>query len=83
MKVKLKLYATLTDYLPAGSHNNQVDIEVAATDSVAAILDRFHVPPRSIHLVLVNGNYVEPGERGTRCLSPDDQLAVWPPIAGG
>lgn len=83
MKVTLKLYATLADYLPPGSHNNQVEIEVAETDPVSAILDQFHLPGKLTHLVLVNGNYVTPDERATRCLSPGDQLAVWPPIAGG
>lgn len=83
MKVNLKLYATLADYLPPGSRNNQVEIEVTETDTVSAILDNFHVPAKLTHLVLINGNYVEPAERGTRCLSAGDQLAVWPPIAGG
>jgi sulfur carrier protein ThiS len=83
MKATLKLYATLADYLPPGSKNNQMEIEVAEDEPIAAILDRFKLPGKLTHLVLVNGAYVEPGLRPTRCLQAGDQLAVWPPIAGG
>jgi sulfur carrier protein ThiS len=41
------------------------------------------VPPKLCHLVLVNGVYVPPAERATRVLHDDDELAIWPPIAGG
>lgn len=83
MKVTLKLYATLADYLPPGSHNNQVEIEVGEDEPVATILDRLHLPAKLTHLVLINGAYVEPDQRAARCLQAGDQLAVWPPIAGG
>jgi molybdopterin converting factor small subunit len=33
--------------------------------------------------VLVNGSYVEPGQRLSRTLNEGDALAIWPPIAGG
>ncbi len=36
-----------------------------------------------VHLVLVNGKYVEPADRMTRTLIDGDVLAIWPPIAGG
>lgn len=83
MKVTLKLYATLTDYLPPGSRNNQAEIEVAETASLAEILASFNLPAKLTHLVLVNGSYVEPGDRANRRVEAGDQIAVWPPIAGG
>ena len=83
MKATLKLYATLADYLPPGSRSNQTEIEVAADEPIAAVLDRFRLPGKLVHLVLVNGVYVEPGERPIRCLKEGDHLAIWPPIAGG
>ena len=36
-----------------------------------------------VHLVLVNGVYVQPEERASRVLKDGDVLAIWPPIAGG
>lgn len=83
LRITLKLYASLGDYLPAGARDNRIELEVDADDSVQQILERYQLPPRLTHLVLVNGVFVPPGERPERRLADGDQLAVWPPIAGG
>ena len=83
MRITLKLFASLSDYLPSGSLNNRVEIDVAETETVTAIIERNHLPEKMVHLVLVNGVYLSPAERTTRCLEEGDQLAIWPPIAGG
>lgn len=83
MKVTLKLYATLADYLPAGSRNNRVELEVADAATVNAVLAPFSLPPKLTHLVLVNGVFVPPEARESTLLAEGDALAVWPPIAGG
>ena len=84
MKITFKLFATLTDYLPPEARRaNQLDLEVAPTDSIARIIEPFGLPPKLVHLVLVNGKYVEPGQRMTATLNEGDVLAIWPPIAGG
>ncbi|MBI2313230.1 MAG: MoaD/ThiS family protein, partial [Betaproteobacteria bacterium] len=51
--------------------------------TVAEIADRFRLPRHLVHLVLVNGLYVNPPERLARTLKEGDTLAIWPPIAGG
>ena len=83
MRVTVKLYATLGDYLPAGSRNNRVEVEVPEGAPVGTVLAPFAFPPRLTHLVLVNGTFVPPEERATSMLKDGDTLAVWPPIAGG
>ncbi len=83
MKVTVKLYATLGDYLPAGSKNNRAVVEVPEAAVVSAVLVPFALPERLTHLVLVNGVFVPPEARATTPLKEDDMLAVWPPIAGG
>lgn len=83
MRITLKLFATLGDYLPKGSRGNQVELEIDPTETVQQILDRHQLPDRLTHLVLINGVFVPPLERPARRLEPGDQLAVWPPIAGG
>ena len=83
MRVTVKLYATLGDYLPAGSRNNRVEIEVPEGAPVGTVLAPFALPPRLSHLVLVNGTFVPQEERATSVLKDGDTLAVWPPIAGG
>jgi molybdopterin converting factor small subunit len=83
VKVTVKLYATLADYLPPGARNNRVEIEVADAATVDAVLQPFLLPPKLTHLVLVNGTYVAPDARPATRLSAGDVVAVWPPIAGG
>lgn len=83
MKIQLKLFATLKDYLPAGTIGNQIQLELEEITSVADLIDRYQLPPKLTHLVLVNGHYIEPDKRATTLLNDGDALAIWPPIAGG
>ncbi len=83
MRLTVKLYATLSDYLPPGSKNNRVELDVAEGTTVSAALAPFALPSRLTHLVLVNGNFVPTEERPDKTLQEGDVLAVWPPIAGG
>lgn len=83
MKITVKLFASLADYLPPESRRNELAMEVAESDPIDAVLNCFGLPQKCVHLVLVNGVYVPPAERNSRRLAEGDQLAVWPPIAGG
>jgi sulfur carrier protein ThiS len=83
MRVTIKLYATLGDYLPAGSKNNRVEVELPDLTTVIAALAPFSLPPKLTHLVLINGVFIVPEARATTRLAAGDTLAVWPPIAGG
>jgi sulfur carrier protein ThiS len=82
-RITLKLFATLGDYLPPDARDNRVDLDIDESDTVQGILVRHQVPERLTHLVLINGVYIPPAARATQRLAPGDQLAVWPPIAGG
>lgn len=84
MQITFKLYATLTDYLPVDKRrSNQVTLEVKPHATVAEVIAPFDLPPKQVHLVLINGHFVPPAERASRTLNEGDVLAVWPPIAGG
>jgi sulfur carrier protein ThiS len=84
MQITFKLYASLTDYLPAERRRaNLMPLEVAPDASIAQIIEPFGMPMKLVHLVLVNGTYVPPEQRATRTLQEGDVLAIWPPIAGG
>lgn len=83
MQVTLKLFATLGDHLPPGARFNQVELDVPDGTTVQALIDRHQLPPKLVHLVLVNGVFVPPAERAKRALVQGDVLAIWPPIAGG
>lgn len=84
MNITFKLFATLTDYLPAEvRRSNQTALDVPADASILQIIEPFGLPPKLVHLVLVNGKYIAPEARGTTTLSEGDVLAIWPPVAGG
>jgi sulfur carrier protein ThiS len=84
LHVTLKLYASLIDYLPPEVRiTHRLPLALPAGTTVADVIRRQNLPLKLCHLVLVNGVYVPPAERATRALVDDDELAIWPPIAGG
>lgn len=83
MRIRFKLFASLTDLLPPERKSNVVELEIDEGTSVQQMIDRYRIPPRSAHLVLLNGVYLAPGQRAATLLSEADELAIWPPIAGG
>jgi sulfur-carrier protein len=84
MKISLKLFASLGDYLPADKRQgNIVELDVSPQASITQIIEPYGLPPKLVHLVLVNGKYVEPDRRHAHTLQDGDVLAIWPPIAGG
>ncbi len=84
MRITFKLFASLTDYLPAPArHSNVLELDVAPSATIANIIEPFRLPPAMVHLVLINGKYIAPEQRLTQTLAEGDVLAIWPPIAGG
>lgn len=83
VKITFKLFASLAQYLPSDAVRNIVEIDVDPDTTVHEVIDRFHVPRPSAHLILINGLYVEPEDRDRPMLKAGDALAIWPPVAGG
>jgi sulfur carrier protein ThiS len=84
MQITLKLFATLTDYLPdAARRDNLVELALPEGTTVSQAYAPYGLPDKLVHLVLVNGRYIPPEARVTHTLVDGDVLAIWPPIAGG
>ena len=88
MRITLKLYAMLSDHLPPEAdgqrrRGNELPLDLPDGATVQGVIDRFRLPTKLVHLVLVNGVYVPPQARAGHALAPEDELAIWPPIAGG
>ena len=84
MNITFKLFASLTDYLPAEArYTNVLNLNVAPDATIMQIIEPYGMPPKLVHLVLINGKYIEPEKRLTQNLQEGDVLAIWPPIAGG
>jgi len=85
VRIVLKLFAQLTDYLPnqGRDQKHEVDLDLPEESTVAHVIERFNLPAKLVHLVLVNGVYIPPAQRLSRVLRDGDALAIWPAVAGG
>lgn len=84
MKITFKLFAQLQDYLPAEARKtNALTLELEDGSNISDVIERFNLPPRLVHLVLLDGAHVIPAERRERVLNDGNTLAIWPPVAGG
>jgi sulfur carrier protein ThiS len=88
MHITLKLYAMLGDHLPREANGqrrkgNETPLDVPDGATVQSVIERSNLPSKLIHLVLVNGVYIPPQARAGHVLAANDELAIWPPIAGG
>jgi sulfur carrier protein ThiS len=84
MQITFKLFASLGDYLPADRRQgNQLSLELPEGATIEQVVAPYNLPPKLVHLVLVNGHYIAPAARASHALGDGDVLAIWPPIAGG
>ena len=84
MQITFKLYASLTDYLPADKRrSNEMTLDVPEGATIEQVTEPFQLPQKLVHLVLINRRYIAPPDRPTLPLQPGDVLAIWPPVAGG
>ena len=83
VRITLKLMATLTDYLPQPRQGHQLALDIAPGTTIQGVVERFRLPWKLVHLVLVDGVYINPDQRDSRVLREGETLAIWPPVAGG
>jgi len=83
MKIELKLYASLSRYLPPGAKQHKVTLDVAEGMTPAQLIEDRKLPKEACFLLLRNGVYLTPAERETTPIKEGDAIAIWPPIAGG
>ncbi len=79
MEVKVKLFATLRDFLPENSDGKSCQMEIDETTTIAQIITKLKIPEEIPKIILVNGL------SGTidQPLKEGDELSIFPPVAGG
>jgi sulfur carrier protein ThiS len=83
LKIKVKLFATLMQYLPASAVGHVLEMDVPEDITVGTIVTQLNLPPELTHLVLINGVFIPPHARAEKTMVAGDELAVFPPVAGG
>lgn len=79
MRVEVRLFATLTAFLPPHSKDGVAEFEVPEGSTVADVTRRLGIPSDLARVVLVNG--FDAGSEAP--LSPRDVVTIFPPLAGG
>ena len=79
MQVKVKLFATLREYLPKDSDGRSCLMDIDEKTSIEQIIATFNIPEEIPKIILVNGL------NGTmdQTLKEGDELSIFPPVAGG
>jgi sulfur carrier protein ThiS len=83
MRITIKLYAMLAEYLPPDAVRNEASLPLNEGTAVSEVIRQLNMPRNLVHLVLLNGIYVEPEQLAATLLKDSDVLAIWPPVAGG
>jgi sulfur carrier protein ThiS len=83
MRIKLKLFAMLTERLPPGSVDHTTELEVPEGATARQVVERLHIPPELASLALVDGVHLTRRQFAERTLHEGETLAIFPPIAGG
>lgn len=77
MKISLKLYTVLKEYLPENMENNLLEIPDRAT--VSDIITLLKIPQDLPKIILINNEQKTPESE----LCAGDELSIFPPISGG
>lgn len=92
MRVRVKLFSVFRDCVPGADRRGQLDVELCCDASVRVLLQQLdlgHCLEADLSLeemmgtswqVMLNGKHLSDLERG---LKEGDQIAIFPPMAGG
>jgi molybdopterin converting factor small subunit len=79
VKVEVTLFATLADFLPAGTEGDRAVIEIKDGSTIADLARTLGIPEKFPWIALVNGEESD----ATRRLVARDAVTLFPPLAGG
>lgn len=79
MQIKLKLFATLSKFLPPHPLGSAVQMDIPEGTSLGALAESLKLPPDEVKICFVNGRICEPDT----ILKDGDEVGIFPPIGGG
>jgi len=79
MKVRVKVFATLSRYVTKVSPGAPFEVELPDGATLEDLLQQINIPTDEVKTVFVNGRAQDP----SYALQPGDEVGIFPPIAGG
>ena len=79
MKIELRLYASLSRYLPQEREGNSCVLQIDPGMTIEDLLKKLKIPPENPRVIFLNGVHAQ----GDEMLKDGDRVGVFPPVAGG
>jgi len=79
MKIKVRLYASLRDYVPEAKIGSTLEVDLPAGSVIQDLVNYYQLPVELVKLAYVNGIYQELNHE----LHDQDEIGLFPPIGGG
>jgi molybdopterin synthase sulfur carrier subunit len=79
VRVEVRLFATLTAFLPPQSRDGAVTLDLPSGSTVHDAMQRLGIPAEMERVALLNGGDATPESS----LHPGDVVTVFPPLTGG
>lgn len=79
MKVELRLYASLSRYLPERKEGNSCMMEIDPGTTIQELMHKLQIPPEAPKVIFLNGIHAQ----GNEVLKEGDRVGAFPPVAGG
>ena len=79
MKVEVRLFAQLREYLPPGAKGRRALVDVPTASNVRDVARCLGIPEDTAGVTLINGQQAGPDT----VLGENDVVSLFPPIAGG
>ncbi len=82
MRITIKMFSSLMEYLPDGMNGNTLVLTVDDGQTPNQILERYKVPREEAQMMMLNGVFLAQ-EKRDQPLEEGDTLSIWPTIQGG
>ena len=79
MRVTVRLFAGLREFLPAGTNGSECEMTLQSGATVDDLVARMSIPAQTPKIVLINGLSCS----GPKKLTEGDVVSIIPPISGG
>jgi len=80
MKIEVRLFANLRQFLPAGSDGTKGTLQFPDGVKLSDVIETLQIPPQLAQLVMLDGVHETNRDR---ILHDGAVLSIFPPVAGG